>query len=78
MTPDSHAAEYAYDPTPADAIPPIGQNMLMHLFEHPGYADVTLFLYDRSPRKLRRQLEACPRRGSSVGWDVRFVEGLDW
>jgi len=68
--------EYAYDP--ADAIPPIGSNMLMHLFENPEHADVTLFLYNRFPKKLRAQLEACPMKGSSIGWGVEFVEGVDW
>ncbi|KAI8628488.1 hypothetical protein F5Y19DRAFT_438091 [Xylariaceae sp. FL1651] len=70
--------EYTYDPIPPEAIPPIGPNMLMHLFEHPDHADVTLFLYNRFPKKLRAQLEACPMKGSSVGWGVEFVEGLDW
>ncbi|GAW18707.1 hypothetical protein ANO14919_081880 [Xylariales sp. No.14919] len=69
-------SEYAYDP--ADAIPPIGSNMLMHLFENPEHADVTLFLYNRFPKKLRAQLEACPMKGSSIGWGVEFVEGVDW
>ncbi|KAJ2998137.1 hypothetical protein NUW58_g418 [Xylaria curta] len=68
--------EYAYDPT--DTIPPIGSNMLMHLFENPEHADVTLFLYNRFPKKLRAQLEACPLKGSSIGWGVEFVEGVDW
>ncbi|KAI0868244.1 hypothetical protein GGS24DRAFT_482943, partial [Hypoxylon argillaceum] len=68
--------EYAYDPT--DAIPPIGSNLLMHLFENPEHADVTLFLYNRFPKKLRAQLEACPMKGSSIGWGVEFVEGVDW
>ncbi|KAI1111745.1 hypothetical protein F5Y14DRAFT_302516 [Nemania sp. NC0429] len=68
--------EYTYDP--ADAIPPIGSNMLMHLFENPEHADVTLFLYNRFPKKLRAQLEACPMKGSSIGWGVEFVEGVDW
>ncbi|KAI1288638.1 hypothetical protein F5Y03DRAFT_86849, partial [Xylaria venustula] len=71
-TPDN---EYTYDP--ADAIPPIGLNMLMHLFENPEHADVTLFLYNRFPKKLRAQLEACPMKGSSIGWEVEFVEGVD-
>ncbi|KAI0529787.1 hypothetical protein GGR58DRAFT_290158 [Xylaria digitata] len=70
--------EYAYDPMPPDAIPPIGPNLLMHLFENPDHADVTLFLYNRFPKKLRAQLEACPIKGSSIGWGIEFVEGVDW
>ncbi|KAI1200745.1 hypothetical protein F5X97DRAFT_292802, partial [Nemania serpens] len=50
----------------------------MHLFENPDHADVTLFLYHRFPKKLRAQLEACSVKGSSIGWGVEFVEGIDW
>jgi hypothetical protein len=70
--------EYMYEPMPPDAMPPIGPNMLMHLFENPDHADVTLFLYQRFPKKLRAQLEACPLKGSSIGWGIEFVEGVDW
>ncbi|KAI0436155.1 hypothetical protein F4803DRAFT_248206 [Xylaria telfairii] len=70
--------DYAYDPMPPDTIPPIGTNLLMHLFENPDHADVTLFLYNRFPKKLRAQLEACPIKGSSIGWGIEFVEGVDW
>ncbi|KAI1169708.1 hypothetical protein F4777DRAFT_592526 [Nemania sp. FL0916] len=68
--------EYAYKPV--DAVPPIGSNMLMHLFENPEHADVSLFLYHRFPKKMRDQLEACPIKGSSIGWGIEFVEGVDW
>ncbi|KAF2962749.1 hypothetical protein GQX73_g10821 [Xylaria multiplex] len=70
--------EYAYDPVPPDAIPPIGSNLLMHFFENPDCADVTLLLYNRFPKKLRAQLEACPIKGSSIGWGIEFVEGVNW
>ncbi|KAI8947002.1 hypothetical protein F4801DRAFT_562481 [Xylaria longipes] len=70
--------DYTYDPMPPDAIPPIGPNLLMHLFENPDHADITLFLYHRFPKKLKAQLEACPTKGSSIGWGVEFVEGVDW
>ncbi|KAI0115767.1 hypothetical protein GGR51DRAFT_546095 [Nemania sp. FL0031] len=70
--------DYTYDPMPPDVIPPIGPNLLMHLFENPDHADVTLFLYRRFPKKLRAQLEACSMKGSSIGWGIEFVEGVDW
>ncbi|KAI0545854.1 hypothetical protein F4679DRAFT_559546, partial [Xylaria curta] len=72
------SSDYTYDPMPPDVIPPIGPNLLMHLFENPDHADVTLFLYKRFPKKLRAQLEACPTKGSSIGWGVEFVEGVNW
>lgn len=49
----------------------------MHLYEHPDHADVLPTLFKKIPKKLRTKLEACPRKGSSVGWGVQFVEGLD-
>lgn len=35
-------------------------------------------LYQRVPKKLRDKLQACPRKGSAVGWGFQFVEGLNW
>ncbi|KAJ9150874.1 hypothetical protein NKR23_g3369 [Pleurostoma richardsiae] len=79
IPPEDHSrTEYAYEPRPAETIPPIGPNLLMHLFEHPTHADVLPVLYRRFPKKLRSRLEACPRKGSSVGWGIQFVEGADW
>ncbi|GAW27373.1 putative transcription factor C2H2 [Rosellinia necatrix] len=72
------SSDYTYDPTPPDTIPPIGPNLLMHLFENPDHADVTSLLFNRVPKKLRTQLEACSVKGSSIGWGVEFVEGVDW
>ncbi|KAI1736294.1 hypothetical protein F4680DRAFT_461201 [Xylaria scruposa] len=69
--------DYTYDPMPPDVIPPIGPNLLTHLLENPDHADVTMFLYKRFPKKLRGQLEACPTKGSSIGWGVEFVEGVN-
>ncbi|KAI1459953.1 hypothetical protein F4805DRAFT_419303 [Annulohypoxylon moriforme] len=61
-----------------DSFPPIGSNMLMHLFSNPEDADVLPILYQRIPKKMRLKLAACPIKGSAIGWGVRFVEGLDW
>lgn len=59
-------------------IPPVGPNLLMHLFEHPEDAEVLPVLFRKIPKKLRDKLQACPRKGSAVGWGVQFVEGLNW
>lgn len=69
---------YVYDPLPARSNPPIGPNLLMHLFQHPEHADVQPVLYGKIPRKLRDRLEPCPVKGSAVGWGVHFTEGVDW
>lgn len=69
--------DYTYDPIPAKTNPPIGPNLLTHLFEHPVDAEVLPVLYRKVPKKLHVQLQACPQKGSAVGWGIQFVEGLD-
>ncbi len=76
MPPKDHA-EYVYETTSAGTIPPVGPSMLMHLLEHPDHAEVVPVLYKRIPKKLYTKLEACPLRGSSMGWGMQFVEGMD-
>lgn len=70
--------EYSYDPLPAETNPPIGPNILMHLFEHPEDAEVLPVLFRKIPKKLRDKLEPCPVKGSAVGWGVQYVEGMNW
>ncbi|KAL5888219.1 hypothetical protein ACKVWC_003488 [Pyricularia oryzae] len=67
--------DYLYEP--AESNPPVGPNLLMHLFEHPDHAEVLPVLFRRIPKKLSR-LQACQRTGSSVGWGIQIHEGLDW
>ena len=77
--PEKIGTEYAYDPgSHLDVIPPIGPNLLTHLFEHPEHADVVPTIWNRIPRKLRAELKACPTRGSSLGWGLQLVEGMEW
>lgn len=78
IPPESCRNEYAYDPMPAETIPPIGPNLLMHLCEHPEDAEPTPVLFQRLPRRLRCRLEACPQRGWRQGWGMQFVEGANW
>ena len=70
-------ARIDYDFEQCDTEPPIGPNLLSHLFENPDHAEVLPVLFNRIPKKLRNRLCACPKKGSSVGWGIRFVEGLD-
>lgn len=35
-------------------------------------------MYRKIPKKLRDTLQACPVKGSSVGWGVHFTEGVNW
>ena len=75
---DAMSTEYSYEPMPADLLPPIGSNLLMHLFENPEDAEVLPVLYRKIPKKVRAKLTPCPVKGSSVGWGLQFVEGMNW
>ena len=65
--------DYRYRPVPPEIIPPIGENLLMHLYDHPEDADDDGFCLDRVPKKLRKRL-TCSQR---IGWGVNFSEGLN-
>ncbi|TDZ17039.1 hypothetical protein Cob_v009982 [Colletotrichum orbiculare MAFF 240422] len=61
----------------ADTEPPIGPNLMMHLFENPDHADILPVLFRRIPRRMKERLQPCPQKGSSLGWGVQFVEVLN-
>ncbi|MCJ1407014.1 hypothetical protein MMC19_001084 [Ptychographa xylographoides] len=68
--------EYRYRPIPAEIIPPIGENHMMHLCTHPEDADDSdLICLNRIPKKLKERLLVDPARGTGLGWGVHFVEG---
>ena len=76
IPPESRQDEYRYCPVPAELIPPIGENHLLHLFTHPEDADdVGEPCLCRMPKKLRERLLICPSRGTRLGWGIYFVEG---
>ncbi|KAI3551927.1 hypothetical protein CSPX01_00603 [Colletotrichum filicis] len=58
----------------ADTEPPIGVNLMMHLFENPDHADIFPVLFNRIPRKMREKLQPCPIKGGSDGWGMQFME----
>lgn len=78
IPPETHKDEYRYRPVPAEVIPPIGENHLMHLYDHPEDAEDTAICLDKVPKKLREPLLVCPQRGTGLGWGIHFVEGLHW
>ncbi|KUI53187.1 hypothetical protein VP1G_10526 [Cytospora mali] len=78
IPPETRTQDYTYDPLPAESNPPIGTNLLMHLFEHPDHAECEPVLYKKVPKKLDYRLEACPVKKTAIGWGVSFVEGLNW
>ncbi|KAI9853396.1 MAG: hypothetical protein M1830_006676, partial [Pleopsidium flavum] len=79
MPPPEMANEYRFEPVPADVVPPIGENHLMHLYHHPKDADESLSIcLSRFPKKLREKLAVCPQRGTGIGWGIQFVDGWHW
>lgn len=79
LPPVSLKNEYRYQPIPAETIPPIGKNHLMHLYEHPDHADDVPFCLERIPKKVREQLRLCQNQAPGlVGWGVYFAEGFNW
>lgn len=47
--------EYRYRLIPAEVIPRIGENHLMHLYDHPEEAEDTAICPDEVPMKLRER-----------------------
>ncbi|KAL8806994.1 MAG: hypothetical protein Q9182_000975 [Xanthomendoza sp. 2 TL-2023] len=78
IPPESRKAEYRYNPIPAEIVPPIGPNHMMHLIEHPDHAEADGTCLDKVPKKLREKLRTCPNQGIGLGWGICFVEGLNW
>ncbi|KAL8853324.1 MAG: hypothetical protein Q9221_001800 [Calogaya cf. arnoldii] len=78
IPPESRKHEYRYNPIPAEIIPPIGPNHMMHLYHHPEDAEVEATCMDKIPKKLREKLRLCPNQGTRLGWGIYFVEGLNW
>ena len=78
IPPETKKDEYRYLPIPAEVIPPVGENHLMHLYDHPEEAEDTGVCLQKVPKKLRERLLVCPHRGTGLGWGIHFVEGLHW
>lgn len=69
--------EYKYDPTPMDLEPPVGDNHLMHLFQHPDHAEEDLNVIDRFPKKLNSDLNFGNQAGrrTATAWGIQVLEG---
>ena len=78
MPDESRRDEYSYHPMPAEFIPPIGENHMMHLYTYPEEAEHTGICLGKIPKKIGG-LAWLPThsQGSKVGWGLHFVEGLD-
>jgi hypothetical protein len=67
--------DYRYAPAPPDTIPPVGNNYLMHVFQHPDCAEDEPLCLSKFPKKLKEKL-LC-RGGIKPGWGLQFIEGWD-
>lgn len=54
---------------PADLLPPVGSQYLLHLFQHPEDYDGELITYLRAPKRNGRL-------HLGVGWGINLVEGF--
>ena len=69
---------YVYDPKPPELIPPIGENLMVHLLAHPDHADeFSALLMKRIPRR-NRALLPCPVKGTGLGWGIHFALGYHY
>ena len=74
MPPETKKHEYLYQP--CDLVPPVGENLMAHLFHHPEDAnEVSSITCLRAPKKRKAKLSVCPRQGTSLGWGIHLVEG---
>ncbi|KAI4656882.1 uncharacterized protein J4E78_006773 [Alternaria triticimaculans] len=77
IPPAAQNCEYDYSPMPADNVPPIGPNLLMHFFLHPDESPSFPVLLPSIPKRKNNRLEPCPVRGSNIGWGLDVVTGVD-
>lgn len=78
LPPESKKDEYHYTPMPAELVPPIGSNALMHWYRYPQHAEDIGLVLDKIPKKMRGKLACNGSEGTKLGWGLEFVEALDW
>lgn len=77
IPPQSHKDEYEYLPMPAQTIPPVGSNLLLHFLLHPDHASPNRVILPSIPKRKRNKLEPDPIKGSGVGWGIEVVNGTN-
>lgn len=78
IPPFSRSDEYRYTPMPAELIPPIGKNFLMHMYSHPEDAGDDTYCLARLPKRLKEPLQLPKGFDTQLGWGIEYVEGLHW
>jgi hypothetical protein len=62
---------------PAETVPPIGPNLLMHFFTHPEEAASHSVLLQCIPKRKTAELEPCQIKGWSTGWGLDLTTGVN-
>jgi hypothetical protein len=76
VPPPTKDHEYRHGPpNPPELIPPLGSNLLMHLFKHPELAGTRRHCLKKVPRKLRSRLAVIDEEDDAIGWGLQFIEG---
>ncbi|CAO1600724.1 hypothetical protein XANCAGTX0491_004406 [Xanthoria calcicola] len=73
MPPATKQDDYLYQP--CDLLPPVGENLMTHLFHNPHETNQKAITYLRSPKKRKQKLAICQLRGTNIGWGIHLVEG---
>ena len=76
IPPEDRTEDYLYAPRPAEYIPPVGNNHLLHLYDHPDHAEDDPVCQGKFPKKLHQRLAVSREAGTTLGWGIHFVEGL--
>lgn len=77
IPPADRRDEYHYHPLPAELIPPVGKNFLMHIYHHPEDAEQETVCLTRFPKRMKERLKLGEAE-MPVGWGIEFVEGIHW
>ncbi|KAL8911465.1 MAG: hypothetical protein Q9171_003363 [Xanthocarpia ochracea] len=73
MPPEAKKDDYLYQS--CDLLPPVGENLMTHLFHNPHEANEKAITYLRSPKKRKQKLAICQQMGTNIGWGIHLVEG---
>jgi hypothetical protein len=76
MPPKGMEDDYIYQPYDPDLLPPVGEELMTHLFYYPSHAHDRSITCRRAPKKRRRRLTVCPDKGTNLGWGIHLVEGI--
>jgi hypothetical protein len=76
IPPESQKHEYDYSPMPAETIPPIGPNLLMHFFTHPDESASHPVLFPSIPKRKKNKLSLLTSLLKAASWDTTVTSLL--